>query len=174
MPGVPDAVADGPWWWLFLFLICVVFVRAQGTYWLGRWLRRGLAGASDAEPAPEWPVSRRDRLAKRFSGAGWEKAQAFVDRWGFVGIPISFLTVGFQTMVNAAAGFARMRWDLYTVAMIPGCLMWAALYTALGLGLADAWGRSPWLFLGVLTVLVGAAWAFTVVRRRSREPRATA
>ena len=169
MAGVPAAIADGPWWWLFGFLLCVVFLRAQATYWLGRWLRHGLAGPADAEAssAPQ-PSSRRARLAARFSGPGWERAQAFLDRWGFIGIPVSFLTVGFQTMVNAAAGFGRMRWDLYTIAMIPGCLAWAAIYTALSVGLFDAWDRSPWLFAAVVAALIGAAWLITSARRRSR------
>ena len=173
MPGVPAAIADGPWWWLFGFLLCVVFLRAQATYGVGRWLRRGLAGPSDAAPdaAPETALgetSRRDRVAARFSGPGWERAQAFLDRWGFIGIPISFLTIGFQTMVNAAAGFGRMRWDLYTIAMIPGCLAWAAIYTALSVGLFDAWDRSPWLFAAVVALLIGVAWLITQLRRRSR------
>ena len=169
MAGVPAAISGGPWWWVFGFLLCVVFVRAQATYWVGRWLRHGLAGPADAEASPApGSTSRRARMARRFSGPGWERAQAFLDRWGFIGIPVSFLTIGFQTMVNAAAGFGRMRWDLYTIAMIPGCLAWAAIYTLVSVGLFDAWDRSPWLFVVVLAGLIGTSWLITAVRRRSR------
>lgn len=70
-------------------------------------------------------------------------------------------------MVNAAAGFTRMRWDLYTAAMIPGCIAWAALYATLGLGLAEAWQRSPWLFLGIIAALVLAAWCLTRLRQNA-------
>ncbi len=159
MLGVPSAIADGPWWWLFVFLACVVFVRAQATYGVGRWVRSGLSKvpdspddlvAADMDAAP----SRRARLAARFSGPGWERARTFLDRWGFIGIPVSFLTIGFQTMVNAAAGFGRMRWDLYTVAMIPGCLAWAAIYSVVGFSLVKAWNESPWLFAAVFAALV--------------------
>jgi len=166
MPGVPAAVADGPWWWVWLFLLAVVFSRSQGTYWVGRWLRRGLTGRPDASVSvQDKPSERRARWARRFSGPGWERAENFLDRWGFIGIPVSFLTVGFQTMVLAAAGFGRMRWDLFTAAMIPGCAAWATIYTALGVGLAQAWTRSIWLFAGILVALVAAAWALTAIRR---------
>ena len=97
-----------------------------------------------------------------------DRARLYIERWGFVGIPASFLTVGFQTMVNAMAGFIRMRSDLYTVAMIPGCLAWAAIYTLVSFSLVEAWTRSPWvLALGIVAVagLVGAGFALTRLRR---------
>jgi len=167
--GIPSALADGPWWWLFGFLFVVVFLRAQATYWIGRSLRRGLAGPSlpDAEGTPvREPSQRRARMIKRFSGPTWQRAQTFLDHWGFVGVPLSFLTIGFQTVVNAAAGFGRMRWDLYTVAMLPGCAAWAAIYAVLGVGLIEAWSRSPWLFAGIIAAIVLAAWGFTAWRAR--------
>lgn len=202
MAGVPGFISEGPWWGVFAFLCCVVFLRAQATYLAGRWLRLvaampvaatpvgagevdAEAGAAVAPPAIESRVDRlllrftrqradadleqswRSRLARRLEGPGWAKAQAFLERWGFVGVPVSFLTIGFQTLVNAAAGFTRMRWDLYTLAMIPGCLAWAAIYATLGVGLWEAWQRSPLLFLGVLTGLMLAAWILTTVRRRT-------
>jgi membrane protein DedA with SNARE-associated domain len=152
---------------VWLFLLVVVFFRAQATYWVGRWLRHGLSSPPDAA-ASERPTSpsRRARLAARFSGPGWERARAFLDRWGFVGVPLSFLTVGFQTMVNAAAGFGRMRWDLYTAAMLPGCAAWAALYSIAGFSLVAAWQASPWLFAGVVIAVIAVAGALTAVRRR--------
>jgi len=121
--GVPSFISDGPWLGVFLFLLGVVFFRAQGTYWLGRWVR----GRADAATALS-PDSRGARWTRRFSGPGMDKAGAFLDKWGFIGVPVSFLTIGFQTMVNASAGYSRMRWDLYTLAMIPGCIAWATIY----------------------------------------------
>lgn len=157
MAGVPSSLADGPWWWVFVFLLIVVFLRAQATYWIGRGLRKG-AGAV--------PAGDERRAARRFTGPAWQRAQAFVERWGFVAIPVSFLTVGFQTLVNAAAGFARMRWDLYTLAMLPGCAAWAAVYSVVGFTLVAAWQESPWLFAAAVALLIGAAGALTELRRR--------
>ncbi len=159
MAGVPEWISTGPWWALFAFLFVVVFLRAQATYWTGRWAR---AGATSADPTSP---GRRGRVSRRLSGPAMERAQAFLNRWGYVGVPLSFLTIGFQTMVNAAAGFARMRWDLYTLAMLPGCVAWATMYALLGLSLIEAWSRSPWLMLGILAGIVGIAWAATALRR---------
>lgn len=184
MVGVPTFISEGPWWGMFLFLCGVVFLRAQGTYWAGWWLRKGaVRGAQrqevelddvalEQDASPQRKPTARARVAARFAGPKWDRAQAFVERWGFIGVPASFLTVGFQTLVNAAAGFTRMRWYIYTPAMIPGCIAWALLYATLGVGLIEAWKTSPWLFLAILVGLVVAAWALTslgraIIRRRS-------
>jgi membrane protein DedA with SNARE-associated domain len=161
VPGIPGFVEDLGWWAVFLFLIGVVFFRAQGTYWLGRWARKG------AESRAQSTHPRAAAMARRLSGPGADTARDYLERWGFVGIPASFLTVGFQTMVNASAGFIRMRWDLYTVAMIPGCIMWGAIYTLVTFSLVEAWTHSPWLLAaGVIAVAALLAGAFAFTRRR--------
>lgn len=163
MPGVPSFIVDGPWWGLFTFLVMVVFLRTQATYWLARWARAGADAvavrAADAD-------SRRARLARRLSGPGMDRARVFIERWGYLAIPLSFFTVGFQTMVNATAGYTRMRMDLYTLAMIPGCLAWATIYTAAGLSLWGAWRQSPWLLALALVTLVATVIGLNVWRRR--------
>lgn len=169
MPGVPQVVADSPWWVLFIFLCGVVFFRTQGTYWLARWARAGAQALADGDPARP---TRRARLAKRLSGPGMERARTFLERWGYLGIPVSFLTIGFQTMVNATAGFTRMRFDLYTLAMIPGCLAWATVYTAVGLSLWEAWLRSPMVLITVLLGLAALVVALNIWRRRTLARRA--
>lgn len=161
MAGVPGFVEQLGWWAVFIFLMGVVFTRAQGTYWLGRWGRRGTdATATSAHP-------RAASVARRLSGPGADRARRYLERWGFVGIPASFLTVGFQTMVNACAGFIRMRWDLYTVAMIPGCVAWAAIYTLVTYSLVEAWAHSPVLVVVGIVALAGLiAAAFSITRLR--------
>lgn len=161
MAGVPGFVTELGWWAIYLFLCGVVFFRAQGTYWLGRWARKGTeATARSAHP-------RAARWAARFSGPGAERARKYLERWGYLGIPASFLTIGFQTMVNASAGFIRMRWDLYTIAMIPGCLAWAAIYTLVALSLFEAWQHSPmWLAVGAAALIALVAIAAIITRRR--------
>ncbi|NYI41080.1 hypothetical protein [Demequina lutea] len=161
MAGVPDFITQLGWWAVFIFLVGVLFFRAQGTYWLGRWARRG-ADAAAVSPHP-----RAAALARRLSGPGADSARRYLERWGFLGIPASFLTVGFQTMVNAFAGFIRMRWDLYTVAMIPGCIVGAAAYTLISFSLVKAWAHSPVLVVVGIVVLAGLiVAAFAVTRRR--------
>lgn len=161
MAGVPDFVEGLGWWAVFLFLVGVVFTRAQGTYWLGRWARKG----ADAVTTSTRP--RAASLALKLSGPGADRSRLYLERWGFLGIPASFLTIGFQTMVNATAGFIRMRWDLYTVAMVPGCLAWAAIYTLVTFSLVEAWSRSPALLVVGLVALAGLiAGGFALTRLR--------
>lgn len=103
-----------------------------------------------------------------------ERARHFLERWGYLGIPVSFLTIGFQTMVNATAGYTRMRFDLYTLAMIPGCLAWATVYTAIGLSLWEVWLNSPWTLAGVLVGIIALAFGLNRWRRRVLARRADA
>lgn len=160
MAGVPDAVFNGPWWALTLFLFGVVLLRAQATYWVGRLARLG---------------GDKSRWSRRFNGRTLAKAQEYLDRWGPIGVPVSFLTIGFQTAVQAAAGFGKMRWPIYTIAMLPGCVAWAVVYGTLSLTLWQASialaRRSPWLLavavLAAAVVLTGTWWA----SRRYRTPR---
>lgn len=170
MPGVPSFILAGPWWGLFLFLTIVVFLRTQATYWLARWARGGTEAYATRAQGSD---SRRAQLARKLSGPSTERAREFLERRGYIGIPLSFLTIGFQSVVNAVAGYTRMRFDLYTFAMIPGCLIWAAVYTAIGVSLWEAWLRSPALLVAALAVVVAAAFVMNRWRRRSK-PRATA
>ena len=160
MAGVPGFISDGPFLGLCVFLFGVVFFRAQGTYWLGRWVRGRADTASQLAQA-----GRGSAWVRRFSGPRMDRAGAFLNRWGFIGVPVSFLTIGFQTMVNASAGYSRMRWDLYTAAMIPGCAAWAIVYAALGLTLYSAFVTAAWISLAVLVAVVGLAFLLTRLRR---------
>ena len=73
---------------------------------------------------------------------------------------VSFLTIGFQTVVNAAAGLIRMPWVRYTIAMLIGCVAWALIYATVGIAAVEAGialaAHSPW-------ALVAACW---LLRRR--------
>lgn len=159
MAGVPDVLESLGWWAVALFLLFVVFTRAQATYWLGRWARRG----ADAAAASERP--RAAALANKLSGPRAEGARRFLEKWGPIGLPLSFLTIGFQTMVNITAGYVRMRWDIYTIAMIPGCMAWAAIYSTLGFTLFEAFATSPWLGGGVILAIIALVWGATRLRQ---------
>lgn len=161
MIGVPEFLGDAGWWAVGIFLFCVVLLRAQATYFVGRWAHSGAAKlATNPESHP-----RLSRVSARLTGPGVDRAQAFLDKWGFIGIPLSFLTVGLQTLVNGTAGYTRMRWDLYTLAMLPGCVLWAGLYLAVGASVIGLWQVSPWLFLGAVVAVVAVAWLAIRLRR---------
>ena len=138
---------------LFLFLFAVVLLRAQATYWLGRLAAKG---ASSAAGASGW----RGRASRWFDGPVPRKGADLLDRWGMVVIPLCFLTVGVQTAVNAAAGLVRMRWGVYTLAMVPGCVLWALLY---GFGIYAVWSAAA-----VVVLACAGACALVVRKRRAR------
>lgn len=164
-----EFLSDGPIWLLFPFLTVVVFLRAQGTYWLGRWATS--LAIRRITPAEGW----RTRLLAWLDGDATDQGVAAIHRWGVAVIPFSFLTVGFQTMVNAGAGILRMPWWRYTLAMIPGCLAWATIYSTIGFAvwgavLAAAAG-SPWGIAGMVATAI-IVMATVVVRRRRATTRA--
>lgn len=140
----------------FAALFGIVFARAQLTYWAARGL---VAGAG------------RTRLADRLDDPKTLRITAALNRWGPPLITLSFLTIGIQTAVNAAAGLTRMTWPRYTAWMVPGCLAWAAIYATVGLAAAQAWialaARSAWApWIGLAAVFAVVALVI-VVRRRT-------
>jgi membrane protein DedA with SNARE-associated domain len=162
---MPSWITSQPFVLAFGALLIVVFFRAQGTYWIGRAARAG---------------ALQTRLAGRLTGPRMTRATAALNKWGLPLVTVSFLTVGFQTFVNAAAGLARMRWPRYTLAMLPGCVAWAAIYATVGLAAFEAWValsvRSAWAPWTLSAVLVPAAIVVVVrlLHRRADHDNASA
>lgn len=140
-------------------LFVIVMVRANATYWLGR---AAYAGAG------------RTRIRRVLQSPGYRRAQRLIRRWGAPVITISFLTVGFQTLVNAAAGATRMPLRRYLPAMTLGCILWAFLYATVGLATFTAWLKlyrlSPVGAIVVLALLVLALVIYVLRQLRTREP----
>ena len=160
---VPAFAREGIW--LFVFLFVVVLLRAQATYWLARGAASGAVRATGHQ-------GFLGAMARWFDGPIPRKGAAMLDKWGIIIIPLCFLTVGIQTAVNAGAGLVRMRWSTYTIAMIPGCVLWALLY---GLcPLADfaaairAVAGSPWGWAGLALIVALIAAKIAWGRRKRR------
>ena len=159
---VPAFAREGIW--LFVFLFVVVLLRAQATYWLARGAASGAVLATGRQ-------GFLGAMARWFDGPVPRKGPAMLDKWGIIIIPLCFLTVGIQTAVNAGAGLVRMRWSTYTIAMIPGCVLWALLY---GLGTLAVFAAairavagSPWGWAG-LALIIALIGAKIVWGRRKR------
>ncbi|KHL15069.1 membrane protein DedA with SNARE-associated domain [Mumia flava] len=156
----PEDPALGVW----LFFFVVVVLRAQATYWIARFAT--VQVLDHTHPQSGW----RARVHGWLSGERARAGLDLVQRWGVLAVPLSFLTVGAQTVVNAAAGMVRMPFARYLPAMLVGCAIWAlvwttiglsAFYAALGAGLSTGWGLAV-AVLALLTVVVVLA----VLRRR--------
>lgn len=154
---------DAPYLVIVAALFGIVFLRANATYWLGRLISAG---------------AQRTRARRMMDSPGYQRAVERLNQWGPPVISVSFLTIGFQTLVNLAAGATRMPLVRYLPAMAVGCVMWAFLYGTVGTAGVEAfgmvWARNPPLaiFLGVLTVsalVVFIVWRVRASKRRAPE-----
>ena len=135
-----DVVEGWPFVAVFAFLFVVAMARSNATYWAGRGLRAG---------------GGRTRLSAHLDRPAVVRAEALVGRYGPVAVALSFLTVGVQTVVNAAAGALRMPLSRYVPATVVGSLAWATLYTTVGFTVVEAWtGGVPWWWTLVVLALV--------------------
>ncbi len=140
-------------------LFVIVCCRAGGTYWLGR------VAASGAH---------RTRLAGLMDSPGYQRATARINEYGAPIVAVSFLTIGFQTLANLAAGASRMPLARYLPALAVGGVLWALLYAAIGVVGVDLVGRlysySPPLAIVILCATIGG-YAWFVVRQSRRHAR---
>ncbi|QDW64753.1 DedA family protein [Oerskovia sp. KBS0722] len=148
---------DGvPYWIIYAAAFAIVFVRAQATYWVGRGVARGTGNT---------------RWAKRLEGERAQRAIATINRWGPIAVTLSFFTVGVQTVINLTAGYTRMRLPRYLAALLPGCAIWAAIWTTIGIAAFNtavllAAGSPVGLAVLVLLVVGLVAWIVVASRRR--------
>ncbi len=158
-PAGVFTIAGVPFWVVYLAAFCIVLVRAQATYWAGRGVARGTAGTQ--------------RVAEAMSRPGALAVIDRIHRWGPPAVTLSFFTVGVQTLVNLAAGYLRMPFGRYLVALLVGCVVWATIWTTVGtaaVNAAIAVGiRHPVSLVAVgLGAVVLVTWLLYRLTRRSR------
>ncbi|MBB0968632.1 hypothetical protein G6016_06600 [Dietzia aerolata] len=114
-----DWISQQPFALAFVLLFVIVMLRANATYWLGRGALNG------------GRLSKK--MARHLEGPTMLRAQRLSARLGIVAVPLSFLTIGVQTAINFSAGFTLMPLRRYLPAVIVGCLLWALLYSTVGM-----------------------------------------
>ena len=140
-----------PYPWVFLFFWCLAMMRSHTMYWIGRGITAGTA---------------RTRWVSLLESPVYARAQAWSARWGVLAVPVSFLTVGIQSVIQLSAGVARMPLRRYVAATAAGAIAWAAVYTTIGMAILTAWITGP---TGrVVSLLMVTALVLVVVARRSR------
>lgn len=145
-------------------LLIIVALRTQATYWIAR------IGTELAEKGTERSTGFGAKVHRWLQSSSVAKGVSAVERWGLVIIPLSFLTWGFQTMVNAGAGVLRLRWSLYTLVAFPGYVAWALVYSTVGLiairtARAAAAETGEHVLFGVMTIVVAILCAIYVWRK---------
>jgi membrane protein DedA with SNARE-associated domain len=148
-----DWLRDAPFGWAYAFLFLLAMARANTTYWLGRGIAAGV---------------KHTRFQHLMTGPIYQRAERFIQRWGIFAIPLSFMTVGIQTAVNASAGVARMPLARYIPSVIVGCLIWATIYSTVGMAVIYAWIALGWQWI-VAGALVVAIVTFAWIRYRRRD-----
>ena len=138
-------------------LFCIVLLRSNATYWAGRLVARG---------------AHRTRAAAWMDSDGYRRAVERLNRWGAPAVSLSFLTVGVHTVINLAAGAARMPLIRYIPATVIGSVMWAFLYATVGFvgfeALSVLWEHSPVIAVAAGSVALGGlAWFVVRQVRRS-------
>lgn len=137
----------------YAFLFVVACARGGATYALARGLR-------DAS-------MRRRPWAER---PAIQRAERLVSRYGAPAVSVSFLTIGVQTAVNAAAGVLRMPLRHYLPALALGAAVWALVYLTLGLAVIRAfWGGRGGLALMIVLLVVLLITLVTYALRRQED-----
>ena len=139
---------------VFLFFWCLAMMRSHTMYWIGRGVTVGTA---------------HTRWSSLLESPMYARAQSWSARWGVLAVPMSFLTVGLQSFIQISAGVARMPLRRYVVATAAGAIVWAAVYTTIGMAIVTAWLTGP---IGRIVIILAAAAlvAFIVLRRLGRQP----
>lgn len=154
---------SAPLWIALIGLFTVAMLRGQGTYWLARVVTE--QGLRRTHPEQGW----RARTHVWLQGEGLARGRDAIERWGLVMVPLCYLTVGFQTLVLAAAGVLRITWWKFTLAQLPGAAAWSVIYSTIGFAVwaaaVAAAAGSPWALVG----LGIAAVLLVLVYRRRRQ-----
>ena len=152
-----DMLADFPFWGAWIFMFILGTLRGQGTYWIGR----GASSAATHVGSDEDTESKWAKVKAWLNSDKTKTGRTLVHKIGVVAVPLSYLTVGLQTAVLAAAGLVRIQWWKFTIAQIPGAMAWATIYSGVGLA---GWKAVIAVFTGdgiipaiALVVLVTAA-----------------
>ncbi|MDM7831530.1 DedA family protein [Cellulomonas edaphi] len=155
---------------LFLFAMA----RSHATYWAGRGVVRGAHTVHETDHGFAWWRSMITRLEAWTNTNAAQRGLDLVRGWGPIAVTIAFVMFGLQTAIFASAGLIQMKYTRFTVATIPGAIVWAIIWATVGVG--AVWGAiklfaaSPIAFTAVVGVLalVVAWWVRRRLLRQSR------
>jgi len=149
---------------LFLFALA----RSHATYWAGRGVVRGAHTVHETDRGFAWWRSMITHLEAWTNTRAAQRGLDLVRGWGPMAVSVAFLMFGLQTAIFASAGLIQMKYTKFTLASIPGAIVWAVIWATVGVSFV--WGgiklfaASPIVFTIVIALIVlVVAW---VIRRR--------
>ncbi|HWJ85932.1 MAG TPA: hypothetical protein VNR62_10920 [Cellulomonas sp.] len=149
---------------LFLFAMA----RSHATYWAGRGVVRGAHTVHETDHGFAWWRSMITHLEAWTNTRAAQRGLDLVRGWGPIAVTVAFLMFGVQTAIFASAGLIQMKYTKFTLASVPGAIVWAVVWATVGIG--AIWGAiklfaaSPVLFtvvVGLLALVI--AW---LIRRQ--------
>ncbi len=167
--SITDFVSNGPFAAVYAFLFCVVALRSSATYGLGRY--GNYLVMNSKKPTDGFPL----RVWSWVHAESTEHAMYTLRRRGWVAIPLSFLTVGIQSIICIAAGAIGMSLLRFAAAAFAGWLAWAAIYSTIGFAVwgtvVSAAAGSP-VGIAIASVAVVALVVYVVLVRPKRAAKA--
>lgn len=161
---MPEFVKDSGFLGLFAFFFAIVFFRTQVTYWIARYVSFLSVNKREIRN----PTFKKVADWIRVSGEG--QGVRTIDKWGVFAVFGSFFMTGTKTVVNAGAGLAQMRFVVYIVPMVLGCIAHGIIYATIGwaawTAVLKAVAGSPWA-AGAIVIAVAALACWWGRRRRA-------
>ena len=113
------------------------------------------------------------KLARSNLGAQIGKAEAFMAKWGGVGVFLSrWLVAPIGPTINYVAGIGRFSWKKFVLWDLLGETIWVAVYMTIGvvfsasaLALVDMIASASWVLLGALVMWVMGKRLIKVIRK---------
>ncbi|HLS46558.1 MAG TPA: VTT domain-containing protein [Ornithinicoccus sp.] len=162
-----DWLNQGPFWIALTGLFLIATARGQATYWIARVVTE--QALRRTHPIEGW----RAGVHQWLQGEGTARGRQAIERWGLVMIPVCYLTIGFQTLVLAAAGMLRISWLTFSLVQVPGALAWALIYATIGFAIwaaaLTAAAGNPLTLAGLLAILVVVGVTIVLSHRRKDE-----
>ena len=134
MQKIFDWLSTFPLWQATIILTIVVSLRAQATYWLGVLVNRGVINNQ---------LSDKLKIGVKI-----------IEKWGLPIIPLSFFTIGLQTIVQFSAGVLNINPIRYTLAAFPGYIAWAFIYATGGLSLFNSIVKGNLGYLIIFAIII--------------------
>ena len=100
-----EMLSNFPFWGAWIFMYVLGTLRGQGTYWIGR----GASSAVTHVGSEEEHDSKWAQIKAWLNSDRTKTGRTLVHKIGVVAVPLSYLTVGLQTAVLAAAGLVRIQ-----------------------------------------------------------------